>query len=112
MDREGQFPKFFRLLFARAGNLETPLRLFEPQAEGELFVVVAQFAEQSANFQRPRLRIADDSKRRRHFDFTRGHGLQQSALKVPATRWPAGINPARATRECGARLAKPWDPAF
>jgi len=85
-------------------GFKASLRSLEPQAQGKLWVHVANLTQESMDLIGALVRDADGAERGVHFGFAGGHGLEQGALELPATRGPVGINATPARIKRSARL--------
>lgn len=112
MHRERQLSENLRRVIVQVYGFQTPLRALKAQTERDVFVVVAQFAQQLSDFIRALTRPANHTQRSGRIRLAGGHGLKQGAIEIPAAHRSVGVNPAGATCECRTRLRKFGDARF
>ena len=106
MDGQREPAKRFGLRVVGWRSFEASFRPLEAQAQGKCFVHIADLPQQSTDLIGAPMRVANDPKRGRNAGFAGLNGLEQSALELPATHGPVGVDAATAAVERGTRLGK------
>ena len=105
MNGERQFTESPGCVRIDLAGFDAAARAFEAQTQSDVLILISKHAKKSPDLLRAPVCLPDDAQRRGDGDFFRQRGLEQSAVELPATLGPLGVDAATAIlAERGARL--------